>query len=113
MNHKFEDIDKLKQLDRIEYLLKIKAIRERYDYTPTSATSFIYFISFVLLVLLGWYSAFGTFPHRVLEILPLLLRLYLIVIFFDYALKIYYSFLKNKFEKQVYDSFFRVEVKVK
>lgn len=114
MKHRFEDIDKLKQLDRIEYMLKIKVIRDRWNYSfGCSIFWFVYFCSILLLILLGWYSAFHTYPIKILLKVPFIFKFFLLAILIDFLLAVYYSYQRQRFEKQVYEKFFKFEVKAK
>ena len=108
----FKDFNKLKQLDKIEYLLKTDNIRKQYSYTfGISIIYCIFNISFIILMLLGFYSAFQTIPIKIIKMLPLQYLFIYFIFMLDFIMAIYYSFKRNKYLKEIYDEFFEVKAK--
>ena len=107
----FKTFNKLKQLDRIEYLLKINNIRKQYDYNYYSPYFVMFYISFLILMLLGFYSAFHTIPIKIIKTIPLTFYSLILLVILDFFIGITNYLKEKKCLKIIYDEFFEVKSK--
>jgi len=111
-----EELNKLKQLDRIEYLLKEDRAEKYYEYNPISL-NYISFIVFAVIVLIMLsYIAFGSssiYLAKIVNLSKLLLYVFFFLYILDRIVYIFYILRGMKEQKMIYNEFFKVEAKKK
>lgn len=118
MQIKEKDFDKLKQLDRIEALLRKQDINNRWNYFFSSDVYSRWFI-FALLAL-PIYTIFGTmlgleasYFKNILTIFTSVLKVIVVVSLLDYILTIVFQLKRLKAMKALREKYFNFKVHVK
>ena len=107
------DFNKLKQLDRIEYLLKKDRIEKNNKYSMPSGLWFIALIILQTIFMMLWFIAFRNFDQILFELSFFRIGLFLLVgaYLVDWAFYIMFSIRQNKEEKELFNDYFKIEVK--
>jgi len=105
-----ESFNKLKQMDRIELLLKAKRIEDNnYNTNLSWATNLLFYI--IMITLVG-YIAFGlSFINRINIILRFSIYLISLGICIDIFLSLLFYIINSKKEKELMNEYFKIEVK--
>ena len=111
-----DDFKKLKQLDRIEYLLTKKHIEESNNYNIFSSFAYMFFfiLGFMLLVFLGTANIVGiekAIPIFNVMVLVSKIGVYMIVIAF--FIDIIFWLRESIWKKQLREEYFKTETKPK
>lgn len=111
---KIDDFKKLKQLDRIEYLLHLKRIEEKNDNHFFSSFLHIFFLilGFLLLVFLGVSNLIGI--DKAVPLLNSIIKITRIgvwVIFFALILDIIFWLRGKIWKKELREEYFKIETK--
>ena len=116
MKIKLEDFKKLKQLDRIEYILRYNRIGEKNQANCVfhAFIFFLFFLSFMILITITGYSAFGeTFSNRFLQSLGLAIKIFYIWFLLAIILDVVAILNNYKAKKQLFNEYFKIETKKK
>ncbi len=104
-----KDFLKLKQNSRIEYLLRLGRIEERYKSYPL-LDNFVFF-TFLLAMILVQISL--TTEYNFFNTISTILMMIIIYVVIIFILNVIYFLIENKKEKELESEFLKVEVKAR
>ena len=109
-----DDFKKLKQLDRIEFLLTLKRIEEQNNYSFVVSFGYVFFFifGFLLLVFLGTANLGGIEKALpLLNAILLLSKIGYITLGIAFVLDVVFWIRESKWKKQLREEYFKIGVK--
>ena len=114
MKNKIKNLDKLKQLDRIEYRQREREISE-WNNNSTGLFFFkglIFAIVFFILLIPQGYLVWGVeFANDISDVCSNLVYVLLIMTAIGFGIDLLFSLVREKNLKELHDEYFKVEVK--